>query len=29
MKEDFFLEIAQLFITALNMTDVPDEKETK
>ena len=27
MKEDFFLGIAQLFKTALNMADLPDGKE--
>lgn len=27
MKEEFFLGIAQLFKTALNMADAPDEKE--
>ena len=27
MKEEYFLGIAQLFKTALNMTDVPDRKE--
>lgn len=27
MKEEFFLGIAQLFNTALNIADVPDEKE--
>ena len=27
MKEEFFLGIAQLFQTALNMADIPDEKE--
>ena len=29
MKEDFFLGIAQLFKTALNMADTPDGKEKK
>ena len=29
MREDFFLGIAQLFKTALNMADAPDEKEKK
>ncbi len=29
MKEEFFLGIAQLFNTALNIADVPDEKEKK
>lgn len=29
MKEDFFLGIASLFKTALNMTDTPDGKEKK
>ena len=29
MKEDFFLGIAQLFKTALNMEDAPDGKEKK
>ena len=29
MKEEFFLGITQLFKTALNMADVPDEKEKK
>lgn len=29
MKEDFFLGIARLFKTALNMTDAPDRKEKK
>ena len=29
MREDFFLSIAQLFKTALNMADAPDEKEKK
>ena len=29
MKEEFFLGIAQLFNTALNIADVPDEKERK
>ena len=29
MKEEFFLGIAQLFNTALNIADVPDEKEEK
>ena len=28
MKEEFFLGIAQLFKTALNMADTPDGKET-
>lgn len=27
MKEDFFLGMVQIFKTALNITDVPDEKE--
>lgn len=27
MKEDFFLGMVQVFKTALNITDVPDEKE--
>lgn len=29
MKEDFFLGMVQVFKTALNITDVPDEKEKK
>lgn len=29
MKEEYFLGIAQLFKTALNMADIPDEKERK
>ena len=29
MKEDFFLGIAQLFKTALNVADTTDEKENK
>ena len=29
MKEDFFLGIAQLFKTALNIADTPDGKEKK
>ena len=29
MQEDFFLGIAQLFKTALNMADTPDGKEKK
>ena len=29
MKEDFFLGIAQLFKTALNMADTQDGKEKK
>ena len=29
MKEDFFLGIAQLFKTALNMADTPDGKEKR
>ena len=29
MKEEFFLGIAQLFNTALNIADVPNEKEKK
>lgn len=29
MREDFFLGIAQLFKTALNMADAPDEKEKR
>lgn len=29
MKEEFFLGIAQLFETALNIADVPDKKEKK
>ena len=29
MQEDFFLGIARLFKTALNMTDAPDRKEKK
>ena len=29
MKEDFFLGIAQLCKTALNMADMPDGKEKK
>lgn len=29
MKEDFFLDIARLFKTALNMADTPDGKEKK
>ena len=29
MKEDFFLGIARLFKTALNMADTPEEKDEK
>lgn len=29
MKEEFFLGMVQVFKTALNMADVPDEKEKK
>lgn len=29
MKEEFFLGMVQVFKTALNITDVPDEKEKK